>query len=41
MSREEATLRCKADVVSEYFPGQAPETLMTQCEYFYPVESCY
>jgi hypothetical protein len=41
VSIEEARLRCKADVVRDYWPGTAPESLMKQCEYYYPVEACY
>ncbi len=41
MSMEEATLRCKAELVSEYFPGRVPDLLNQTCERSYSVEACY
>jgi hypothetical protein len=41
IGRQEAILRCQADVVQSYHPGVTPEFLLTQCENQHPVESCY
>ena len=40
-SREEAILRCKAEKVSRYWPGQVPKFENDQCEYSYPMVGCY
>lgn len=41
MSMEEATLRCKADLIQRYYPGNVPSTENRICEMTYPVQSCY
>lgn len=41
MSMDEAVLRCKADLVQRYYPGQVPTTENRICEMTYPVQSCY
>lgn len=41
MSMEEATLRCKADLIQEYYPGRVPDMNNRICETSYPVQGCY
>lgn len=41
MSMEEATLRCKADLVQRYYPGNVPTIENRICEMTYPVQGCY
>lgn len=41
VGKEEATLRCKAEVVGRWYPVQASQFELNQCERFYPVQSCY
>lgn len=41
MSMEEAVLRCKADLIQRYWPGQVPESENRICEMTYPVQGCY
>lgn len=41
IGRQEAILRCQADMVSRYHPGTVHEFLLKQCENQHPIESCY
>lgn len=41
MSREEAILRCKADLVQRYYPMNVPEYDNQTCERNYLVNACY
>jgi translation initiation factor 2 beta subunit (eIF-2beta)/eIF-5 len=41
IGREEAIFKCKAEVSGRWYPIQASQYELTQCERTYPTNSCY